>query len=154
MAVETIKGCPQPCATCPWLKDNHGVRTAAKWYTKPNLKRLWNGLRTGAAPGMICHATDPASVFYGATKAVAPGHERECIGANTLLQREVRILERTPKFQDYRKSRPFGLTKRGLMMLIERTLMQNTPFGRPMPVGDVADQRIQIPEFIVNGAKR
>ena len=77
--------CLRICETCPWLTRNHGRRHAAHWYTKANLRALWTGLRTGRAPGMICHASDPESRDYGGKGEIKPGHERECAGALTLM---------------------------------------------------------------------
>ncbi len=50
-----------------------------------NLRRLWAGLRSGAAPGMICHSSDPNSREYGGSGKGTPGKEAECGGAVMLL---------------------------------------------------------------------
>ncbi len=73
------------CETCPFLIKNHRKPHAAKWYNVGNLRRLWNGLRTGNAPGMVCHSKDPASIFYGGSGDVKPGKEQECAGALLLI---------------------------------------------------------------------
>ncbi len=76
---------PRICDTCPWRVANHGKPHKAGWYKLSNLKRLWSGLRTGRAPGMICHSTDPANVEYGGEAKIKPGIENECAGALFLL---------------------------------------------------------------------
>lgn len=79
---------PKPlrvCATCPWLTGNHRKKHPAGWYNVGNLRRLWNGLRTGKAPGMICHSSDPNSPEYGGKGDIKPGQEHECAGALTLI---------------------------------------------------------------------
>jgi hypothetical protein len=84
------------CETCPFLLKNHGKPNPTKlkhcgenvifnWYSTGNLRRLWNGLRTLKAPGMICHSTDPNSKDYGGKGDVKPGHERQCGGAMVLI---------------------------------------------------------------------
>jgi hypothetical protein len=82
-------GDPKPllrvCASCPFLIENHGKPHPAKWYSTGNLRRLWNGLRSGRAPGMVCHATDPDSKGYGGTAEIRPGRESQCAGAWLLI---------------------------------------------------------------------
>ncbi len=72
------------CETCPFLRKNHGRPHPEKWYSVGNLRRLWNGLRTGKAPGMVCHSTDPDSKYYGG-KGAKPGKKQECAGALLLI---------------------------------------------------------------------
>ncbi len=76
---------PRVCKTCPWRVENHGKTHPAGWYKLANLKRLWAGLRSGRAPGIICHSTDPKNVEYGGDAPIKPGHEAECGGALFLL---------------------------------------------------------------------
>lgn len=86
------------CNTCPWVKANQGKRHAASWYSMKNLRRLWNGLRTGKAPGMICHSTDPMNQTYGGDAPVVSGHESECGGAVVLIIRNMNALnEKQPQ---------------------------------------------------------
>jgi hypothetical protein len=80
---------PRICDTCPWRVKNHGKPHPAGWYKLTNLKRLWAGLRSGRARGMICHSTDPKNIEYGGAAPVKPGHEAECGGALYLLIRNV-----------------------------------------------------------------
>lgn len=140
--------CPTPCATCPFLRENQGRPHGAGWYTKKNLVRLWNGLRTGKAPGMVCHSTDPDSPNYGGTKDVKPGHKRECIGANTLIQRELTTLAKAPSLAAYRKQYPNGLTRAGAIQWVERIMFGGTFLsgGAAPECGDVNDERIAAPE--------
>lgn len=87
------------CETCPWLTKNHGKKhtsawyrehpTIKGWYSKANLRRLWAGLRTGAAPGILCHSTDPDSKDYGGKGTIKPGKERACAGALNLIYANV-----------------------------------------------------------------
>jgi hypothetical protein len=87
-----VAAIPRICNTCPWRVVNHGKPHPAGWYKIANLKRLWAGLRSGRAPGMICHSTDSKNVEYGGTAPVKPGHESECGGALYLLIRNVNAL--------------------------------------------------------------
>lgn len=77
------------CDTCPWRVVNHGKPHKAGWYRISNLKRLWAGLRSGRAPGMLCHSTDPKNTEYGGSAPIKPGHEAECGGAMFLLLRNI-----------------------------------------------------------------
>lgn len=80
-----------PCAQCPWRVANHGRRSAHGWYTRRNLRRLWNQIRSGG--GMqSCHMTDtghPEHVEAGA-KGDRP---HECMGSLILVERERRLYE-------------------------------------------------------------
>ena len=79
------KKCLRVCETCPWLIKNHNKQHDAGWYKTTNLRRLWAGLRTGNAPGMICHSSDPNSAEYGGKPGIKAGQEKECAGALTLI---------------------------------------------------------------------
>jgi hypothetical protein len=85
------------CETCPWLRKNHGRPPKEGWYkgwyTERNLRRLWTGLRTGAAPGMICHSTDPNNAEYGGPGKVKAGHLQECGGAVLLVALNLKAVE-------------------------------------------------------------
>ena len=65
-----------------------------------NRRRLWSGLRTGDAPGMTCHPTDPEN--QPVKEAV---RTRECTGAWLLLLREMAALEASAGLADYRRGR-------------------------------------------------
>jgi len=95
--------CAKACATCPFLRANHGKpnpegydpKRASKehghqfhdWYSTKNLARLWNGgLKRGE--GMVCHATDPGAHEYGG-KSAPPGNERLCVGALAVVAKHV-----------------------------------------------------------------
>lgn len=105
--------CLTVCATCPWRTSNHGKPHPEKWYATANLRRLWDGLRRGEAPGMICHSTDPDSIHYGGEKAVRPGHERHCAGALILIQTEMDALKDAPSLRAYQQARHKPLTRDG-----------------------------------------
>lgn len=108
---------PRICDTCPWRVVNHGKRHAAGWYRLSNLKRLWAGLRSGRAPGMICHSTDPKNVEYGGVAPIKPGHESECGGALYLLIRNMNaVAEQRPQ-----PIQP-ALARRAIAQLISRHL--------------------------------
>ncbi len=134
-----------PCATCPWLTENHGKRHPAGWYRASNLRRLWNGLRSGRAPGMICHSTDPRNTDYGGSQPVSPGHERECIGATTLIQRELTILEQYKDFRDYRQDRPMGFTRTGLGVWIEKIIFSGA-HGKAVQIANPATCPVSLPK--------
>ena len=132
--------CSTPCGACPWRTSNHGVRHPDGWYTKTNLRRLWTGLRTGEAPGMTCHPTDPEMPVPDSWRRVPVDTvTRECAGAQTLIQRELWVFERmiqvlgmdAPIFKLYRLLRPRGLTRGGLAYWINSQMLAGTQFGSP-----------------------
>lgn len=131
------------CETCPWRTANHGKPHPAKWYSVANLKRLWNGLRKGDAPGMVCHSTDPESKEYGGTKDVKPGHKRECAGALILVIEHVNEAQKIP-LAEYRKKHKFPMTRMGFAVWIERYIFNGIP--------SVADQRdiVSLPSCMKN----
>lgn len=108
---------PRVCDTCPWRKANHAKEHPAGWYRISNLRRLWAGLRSGKAPGMICHSTDPANKEYGGNADIAPGHEAECGGALMLV---IRNFQAVNAGQPQPIRPPF--TRRGAAHWIERHL--------------------------------
>lgn len=130
-----------PCKTCPFLIENQDRKHASGWYKKSNLKRLWNGLRRGDAFGMICHSTDPNAIDYGGEKSIAAGHERECVGANTLIQVELNHLAAASSLRDYRHRHPRGLTRSGAIHWVERICFKEGD----MEIGDPSDCRLSPP---------
>lgn len=136
------------CSTCPWRASNQGKPHPAGWYKMSNLRRLWRGLRTGAAPGMVCHSTDPKSGDYGSSKPPAPeAKPHECLGATILIAREFAILQATKDLKHYRALRPGGLTRRGFTVFAERAI-----FGGGVPTGE-NEPDIDLPWEISNGKK-
>lgn len=120
----------QPCANCPWRKSNQGKPHPHGWYTVQNLRRLWKGLRTGEAPGMTCHPTDPNNEVPEGCRAAPEGAEaKECAGALLLVQKELNIFQKDPK--GYLKARGRrGLSKYGIAWWgISRCSLGGTPMG-------------------------
>lgn len=107
---------PRACAHCPWRVSNQGKRHPGHWYTLANLRRLWTGLRTGEAPGMTCHPTDPNNPVPEGCPSVPEGAEtRECTGALLLVTRELKLLEKLD-VKPYLKQRGrIGLSRDGLV---------------------------------------
>jgi hypothetical protein len=129
------------CATCPWLKGNQGQPHPAGWYRLSNLKRLWDGLRTGKAPGMICHATDAEGVDYGSTKAIpATVQRRECAGALILRIRHANEAGACHDLKEYQARHRYPMTRGGLLTIVNRSL---DPFNHIPPVTDNAE--VQLP---------
>lgn len=130
------------CATCPWLKENHGKPHPHGWYLRGNLRRLWNGLRTGKAPGMVCHSSDPASSEYGSTKIVHPDTERrDCAGALILIIRHINECEASSDLREYRaKHGKNAVTLAGLRYWVYRHLFRRMP-----PVEDFRTKEVGLP---------
>lgn len=119
----------KPCPDCPWRKSNQGKPHPHGWYSRRNLRRLWAGLRSGKAPGMTCHPTDPDNLVPEGHRGAPEGSRpKECAGALLLVQRELRKLEKTP--ERYLKENRDGLTRSGVAFwALERCVLANTPFG-------------------------
>lgn len=144
------------CNACPWRRSNQGKRTSGGWYSRANLQRLWNGLRTSKAPGMTCHPTDPRNPPSDSGVQAKPEAEtQECYGALLLIAREVSLgsalADKHGKdaFKLYRFARPKGLTRAGMSHWVLRFA-----FNAPQLTGLAAlptvfteDSDIQHPEF-------
>ena len=123
-----------PCAACPWLTANHRRPHPDGWYSDANRRRLWGGLRTGEAPGMTCHPTDPENQPV-ADHVVT----RECTGAWLLIARETTAFEEACKTAEpgkgwaaYREGRKLAMTQEGLVVAVSALLPP--PFGRGLRV--------------------
>jgi hypothetical protein len=119
----------KPCRDCPWRVENQGKRHKDGWFTKANRDRLWAKLRRGDS--MTCHMTDPDNPVpegYKTVKDDATTHE--CAGALILQQREWMKMQELGEIPAYRKKWPRGLTKEGLLAILNRHLYGGTPFGR------------------------
>lgn len=108
---------PRACAHCPWRESNQGKRTPGHYYTAANLRRLWTGLRTGDAPGMTCHPTDPNNPVPEGCPAVPEGTEtKECTGSLLLVMRELKMIEKFGDVMPYLRMRGrVGLSKDGVV---------------------------------------
>lgn len=124
----------RPCRDCPWRTENQGKRHKDGWFTKANRDRLWAKLRRGDS--MTCHMTDPENPVPDGYKTVNPeATTHECAGALILQQREfMKLQDMQADIPAYRKLFPRGLTKDGIMTILNRHLYGGTPFGpAPMP---------------------
>lgn len=121
------------CATCPWRVCNQGKRHPSHWYTIKNLRRLWNGIRNGENPGMVCHSTDPESIEYGGTKPVPQSAKtQECGGLLILVFRHFDALGMLNQKQ-YKAAYPKTYLKTlGIATWLERKI--SVAFGaKPVP---------------------
>ena len=125
---EREKPCQKVCASCPWLKSNHGKPHPAKWYSLANLRRLWNGLRTAKAPGMVCHSTDPESADYGSTvKVKETSEKKECVGAVILIIKHCNEMQAVGLPAYRKKYGRIGMTLQGFRYWVERYLFGRVP---------------------------
>jgi hypothetical protein len=118
----------QPCKDCPWRTTNQGKRHKDGWFTKANRARLWSKLRRGES--MTCHMTDPTNPVpegYKTVPETATTHE--CAGALILQQREFMKFQNEcgGDLKDYRKRWPRGLTREGIMEIVNRHLYGGVP---------------------------
>jgi hypothetical protein len=117
------------CDTCPWIRANQQnppKGQPAEWYTTKNIKRLWDGLRTGIAPGVLCHSLDPNSDDYGG-KGATNGHKEHCAGAVQAMIEEMNQINNFPSLREYTKRRVKPVTRAGLGVWVERQLFGQMP---------------------------
>ena len=147
MTINGATTCRQPCAACPWRAQNHGKRHPGSFYTKRNLRRLWNQIRGGGGV-QSCHPTDPGhpdhQQFAGAKDG---GKVQECEGSVILVTRELRRVAEIsghgskageidgPGIDAYLKIYPRGLKRNGILYYL---LVRPTPApigeGNPLPL--------------------
>lgn len=144
------------CAQCPWRLSNHGKKHAGGFYTKTNLKRLWNQLRGGGKP-QSCHLTDPSHPDHIASGCRPGAEARECTGSVLVVLREIKRManaenyisaEETKKYLVERKKH--GLTKHGLKYwIIDRIQLGGVPlFGGPKIPEVDEDTEVGLPEYL------
>jgi hypothetical protein len=135
-----------PCENCPWRVTNHGKRTPWGFYTKTNLRRLWNQIRRGGGQ-QSCHPTDASHPDHIAAGAKPGATVQECPGAVILALREgIKMAEYgggtiTPEaVATYRKRNRDGLTREGILYwIVARYQFGGVPFigGPKLPDVDV-----------------
>ncbi len=142
----------RPCLACPWRTANQGEPHPLGWYTARNLARLWAGMRRGE--DMTCHPTDPDNpVPEGARGAPEGAATLECAGSLILRQREVmryQEIQLAHPHEDgvrlYRQRHPGGLTKAGLLAVVQRYMFGGTPLtGFAMTRPDLNEPGISAP---------
>lgn len=125
------------------MPDPHG------FYSRKNLARLWKGLRSGAR--MSCHPTDPRMAEFEGYESLAEREvAHECAGALVLAQRELMtfqdVVHADPhgnSLKTYRAKRPNGLTRIGLVAIVERSMLGGTVFDPvKMALPDLRDPEI------------
>lgn len=155
----------KPCAQCPWRISNHGKPHPGGFYTRRNIKRLWNQIRSGGRP-QGCHLTDPSHPDHIAAGCAPNAKAQECPGSVILIKRELLTLTNSvglvkqddahvvddAKLVAYlRDTSKRRLTRHGMIYwLVKRaSAFAGTPFGdRPLPDCDENDPEIGLPEYI------
>ena len=150
----------KPCEHCPWRLSNQGKKTPWGFYTKKNLRRLWNDIRGGYG-SQSCHPTDPSHPDHVAAGAKKGSKIKECPGSIILVLREMKLMAGennivSPESIDrYVKIRKKGLKKpHGIFYwLIERYQIGGVPiFGGPkLPEVDATDAEIGLPKELAEG---
>jgi hypothetical protein len=137
-----VEAAPRACAHCPWRLSNQGQPHPHGFYSKRNLARLWAGLRSGNAPGMTCHPTDPLMAEFEGYEETADREETlECRGSIILMTREVMRFQaichqvergelEQNALREYRAAAPLGLQRAGLAEIVSRFLLGGTPLAR------------------------
>jgi len=159
----TATPCARPCASCPWLRHNHGqAPDPHKFYTPANARRLWRGIAAGTP--MTCHPTDPRmNEWDGFT--VTPGHTRLCIGALALVKRSLDAFERAAVHVDqegrgraltlYRQGVGARMTRGGLASWAWSIMTANSPIGVPVPrvLEGIEDVGVPWDDDVLNGVR-
>lgn len=149
----------RPCTQCPWRLSNQGKPHPYGFYTKANLRRLWNEVR-GGGKAQSCHLTDPSHPDHILVGAKLGAKAQECPGSVILVMREVGRMA-TPEgvvndegVKLYLATRKKGLKKSGILYwLVQRIQMANVRFfgGSPLPEVDDSDPEIGLPENLAEG---
>lgn len=164
LALEVLKviSPPQPqtvalCSGCPWAIKNHLKEPDPfNSYTEPNVRRLWNEVRSGGFP-QSCHMTDPTNPIHLAMGCPSDASMRECAGSLILVARELVLASRDDKLIDIRsarryiRERPNGLTLDGLWYFAaQRGSFADIPLigGPPLPEVDIYDERVALPAYL------
>ena len=144
-----------PCVHCPWRTANQSKPHPAGWYTLANLRRLWAGMRRGE--NMTCHPTDPANPVPDSTRpAPDDATTLECAGSLILKQREFMRFQRLAlanpgedTFRLYRQRYPRGLTRGGILAVVERAMFGGIPLigGLAMARPDLNEPGISAPDI-------
>jgi hypothetical protein len=146
----------KPCVQCPWRLSNQGKRHFGGFYTKVNLRRLWNQVR-GGGRAQSCHLTDPSHPDHIKAGAKVNGGAVECPGSVILIRRELRQMADADGvigkegLQRYQKTRKKGLTKHGILYwIVQRVQLAGVPMagGLPLPEVDDSDKEIGLPSFL------
>lgn len=151
----------KPCAQCPWRLANQGKPHPFGFYTKANLRRLWNQVRGGGQP-QSCHLTDPSHPGHIAAGAKPTAKAQECPGSVIVVTRELKLLAEfgggvagtKEGLARYLKERRKGLKKTGLLYwVVQRVQFGKAPFfNGDGPLPDIADDpEIGLPEEYANG---
>ena len=150
--------CGNPCDGCPWRVANHGKRTPWGFFTKANMRRLWNEIRkaAGGAVAQSCHPTDPSHPDHVAAGAKPGSTPRECAGSIILVWRELRKLQQAATGETVGKehvaaylaeNKRSGLTEAGLMhWLVGRMQLGGTVFGTGPKLPTVTVAQLDDPE--------
>lgn len=147
----------KPCDQCPWRLKNQGKKHKFGFYTKANLKRLWNQIRRGGG-SQSCHLTDPSHPDHVAAGAKAGAVAQECPGSVIVVLQEIRKMADEKGVINtsvpYLKSRKKGLTKNGILWwVVSRMKLGGVPFmgGPKLPDVDESDPEIGLPEELREG---
>lgn len=151
---KVIDSANSPCRQCPWRLSNQGTGTPGGWYSKKNRTRLWAGLRRGES--MTCHPTDPAfndaelkaQGYAGFRPAPVGATTRECAGAMIVVQREFDLMQREydHDFSAYRRGRPNGLMRDGVLAILERAMFGGV-FARTIRMLNLVDSDVGHPDL-------
>ena len=148
-----------PCAQCPWRLSNQGKPHKFGFYTKGNLRRLWNQIRGGGRE-QGCHLTDPSHPDHVAVGAKPGAKAQECPGSVIVVLREAKKMANAdgriePEgVERYMATRRNGLKKNGIAYwLISRIQLGGVPIvgGPKLPEVDVDDTEIGLPASLAEG---
>jgi hypothetical protein len=143
------------CVQCPWRAENQGKRHFGGFYTKANLRRLWNEVRRGGAP-QSCHMTDPGHPDHLRAGCKEGAEPRECPGSVLLVLREVGSMAdgdgvvTEEGVRRYLATRRTGLTRSGLeYWLVSRIHLGGVPLVGGPALPDVEeDDGVALPDFL------
>lgn len=143
------------CNQCPWRRANQGRRHFGSFYTKKNLRRLWNQIRQGGGP-QSCHLTDPSHPDHVTAGAHENAKPQECPGSIVLINREFARMADDDGVIDvegierYQRERRKGLTQQGLTYwVVSRLNFGGVPFIGGPKIPEVPDDpEVGLPTYL------
>lgn len=152
------------CLQCPWRRSNQEKPHPLGFYTRSNLRRLWNQIRRGGK-AQSCHMTDPSHPDHIEAGCKPDAVARECPGSVLLVLREIEKMvedkggEKEVSSEGVKayleRHRRKGLTKSGVLYwVVQRLQFGGVPLlGGPELPEVEEDDGVGLPEWLLGDGR-